>query len=57
MMLRIGDEHVSLVVKNVAGARGVSAKRKLVSLLLSRRAFTSVTGVSICVRGLTGGFI
>jgi hypothetical protein len=54
MMLRIGDEHVSLVVKNVAGARGVSAKRKLVSLL-SRRAFTSVTGVSICVRGLIGG--
>jgi len=25
MMLRIGDEHVSLIVKNVAGARGVSA--------------------------------
>jgi len=24
-MLRIGDEHVSLAVKNVAGARGVSA--------------------------------
>jgi len=24
-MLRIGDEHVSLIVKNVAGARGVSA--------------------------------